>query len=97
MKDKFKNKYIIFYLATSEPSGTPNAIKVHILSSTSIEVRWLPPDFLDQNGIITSYMIILTNMATGFSHEYNASGNVTIQRIKVNVNYRTLNSYYIVT
>ena len=71
-----------FYLATSEPSGTPNTVKVHMLSSTSVEVQWLPPDFIDQNGIIIGYTVILTNMETGISHEYNTRGNVTVQHIK---------------
>ena len=66
-------------LTFPEPSGTPNVI---ILSSTSIEVQWQPPDFIDQNGIITGYTVILTNMESGSSQKYNTSGNVTVQHIR---------------
>ena len=69
-------------LNSPEPSGTPNVIQISILSSTSIEVQWLPPDFIDQNGIITGYTVILTNMESCSSHEYNTSGNVTVQHIR---------------
>ena len=75
-----------------EPSGVPKAIQVSILSSTSIEVRWLPIDFLDQNGIIIGYTVILTNMKTGSSHEYNTSGNVTVRYIEGEVLF--LNWYW---
>ena len=77
-----KKKFALLFLASPEPSGTPNEIQIAILSSTSIEVQWLPPDFHDQNGIITGYTVILTNMETGSSHEYNISGNVRVQHIE---------------
>ena len=75
-------KKALLLLASPEPSGTPNGIYIGVLSSTSIEVQWLPPDFIDQNGIITGYTVILTNMETGASHEYSISGNVTVQHIQ---------------
>ena len=74
--------YFVLLLASPEPSGTPNTIQITILSSTSIEVQWQPPDFHDQNGIITGYTVILTNIETGLSHEYNTSGNVRVQHIE---------------
>ena len=70
-----------FSFNIAEPSGTPNVIQISILSSTSIEVQWLPPDFIDQNGVITGYTIILTNLESGFSQNCNTSGNVTVQII----------------
>ena len=75
-------KKALLLLASPEPSGTPNGIYIGVLSSTSIEVQWLPPDFIDQNGIITGYTVILTNMESGSSHEYNTSGDVTVQHIR---------------
>ena len=73
---------IILLLASPEPSGTPNTIQITTLSSTSIEVRWLPPDLLDQNGVITGYTVILTNVKSGSTHEYNTSGDITVQHIE---------------
>ena len=72
----------LLLLASPEPSGTPNAVYISVLSSTSIEVQWLPPDFIDQNGIITGYTVILNNMESGSSHEYSTPGNVTVQHIE---------------
>ena len=69
-------------LLPPEPSGTPNDIQIRILSSTSIYVRWMPPDFLDQNGVITGYIVILGNIDSNSSHQYNASGNITMQHIE---------------
>ena len=77
-----QKKFALLFLASPEPSGPPNEIQITILSSTSIEVRWLPPDFIDQNGVITGYTVILTNMETGSSHEYSTSDNVRMQHIE---------------
>ena len=72
----------LLLLASPEPSGAPNTVYISVLSSTSIEVQWLPPDFIDQNGIITGYTVILTNVESGSSHEYSTSGNITVQHIE---------------
>ena len=33
-----------------------------MINSTSISVYWDPPPFDDQNGVITSYTVIITNL-----------------------------------
>ncbi len=44
----------------SVPNGPPNNVTVQTASSTSIIVYWNPPLDQERNGIITSYIIILS-------------------------------------
>lgn len=50
-------------LHSKEPSGAPRNIQIQVLSSTSVKVLWDPPDFLDQNGVITVYWISVIDVA----------------------------------
>jgi len=52
---------IIQELPGTEPSGAPKAVQIHNISSTSIDVQWQPPDFLDQNGVLTGYTVVHKN------------------------------------
>jgi len=65
-----------------EPSGAPKAVQIRILSSTSVEVQWQPPDFLDQNGVLTGYTVVLTKVGSSASHEYTTSSSTTFQHIE---------------
>ena len=47
------------------PSGPPRNITVWAVSSTSIEISWLPPAEEDQNGVIFGYKLKLTNPSSG--------------------------------
>ena len=47
------------------PSGTPTNVQVFAISSTSIRLRWDPPQLEDQNGIIQAYNITITEVVTG--------------------------------
>lgn len=51
-----------FSTTITEPSGAPKSIQIQVLSSTSIAVYWDPPDALDQNGVITGYLISVTDV-----------------------------------
>ena len=42
---------------TTVPDGSPNNVKVTVLSSTEIEVSWIEVDPVDQNGIIVQYEV----------------------------------------
>ena len=50
---------------TSAPSRQPQNVQLSALSSTSILVTWSPPPVADQNGVITGYLINLTEADTG--------------------------------
>ena len=45
---------LILFLA---PSGSPRNVKALAMSSTSILVKWNPPNELDRNGVITKYIV----------------------------------------
>jgi len=63
---------ILLNFQPPEPSAAPNAIQIRVLSSTSAEMQWQPPDLLDQNGVITGYTVILTS-----TDVYNLTSNET--------------------
>ena len=50
---------------TSAPSRQPQNVQLSALSSTSILITWSPPPVDDQNGVITGYLINLTEADTG--------------------------------
>ena len=48
----------------SEPSGAPTNIQVRVVSSSSVEVHWEPPSFFHHNGIISGYLVEVTDWGT---------------------------------
>jgi len=45
-------------------------------------MQWQPPDFLDQNGVLTGYTVVVTKIGSSSSIEYNTSSKVTSQHIE---------------
>ena len=43
------------------PSAAPQNVATVVINSTSISVSWYPPPFLDQNGEIIGYQLMITN------------------------------------
>ena len=54
----------LFYSVPSSPPQTPRG---NAMSSTGITLSWDPPPVDEQNGIITRYMISITELETGRS------------------------------
>jgi len=44
------------------PSAPPQNVTTMVINSTSISVYWDPPPLDDQNGVITGYTVIITNI-----------------------------------
>ena len=42
-------------LKIAAPSGTPTDVTIQVLSSTSVLIKWSPPELLLRNGVITKY------------------------------------------
>ena len=57
--------YINFY--ETEPSASPESISFSDVTSTSAVISWGPPPYEDQNGMIISYTIIVTEEEMGES------------------------------
>ena len=49
----------------SAPSGPPQSFRVVAISSTSIRLTWSAPLVQEQNGVITSYGITVTEVESG--------------------------------
>ena len=43
------------------PSAPPQNVVTTVVNSTAILIFWNPPPFLDQNGDITGYQLMITN------------------------------------
>ena len=43
------------------PSAAPQNVTTVVINSTSISVSWYSPPFLDQNGDIIGYQLMITN------------------------------------
>ena len=66
------------YVCTNvAPSTGPVDIAVSNITSTSFSVTWLPPAYPDQNGVIRTYSLTLTDMTTGNSTVFSVESNVT--------------------
>ena len=48
----------------SAPSSSPNQLTVSSINSTSAILHWVPPSPEHRNGIIRSYLIVLTEEVT---------------------------------
>ena len=59
------------------PSGPPTNFNVKALSSDSLQVTWNPPLPEEQNGIITHYVVTITNLNNGVEMEH-IVGNTSI-------------------
>ena len=49
------------------PSGSPVNLTITALSSTHVELEWKPPEFIDRNGIIRQYIVIVSNQKESLS------------------------------
>jgi len=58
-----------------EPSGPPLNVRAITMSSTSIFVKWSPPNELDRNGVITHYIVKYSSLGTESS--INTTDNAT--------------------
>ena len=67
---------IIFFLHTA-PSTAPLHISIADIMSTQLTVLWMPPEKSERNGVVLSYLILLTSTNAEISTSYNTSGNST--------------------
>ena len=65
LRDKFSN-----FCVTIAPSGPPRIITVWAVTSTSIQVSWLPPLEEDQNGHIIGYKLLLNSTSDSLDRTY---------------------------
>ena len=62
---KFSN-----FCVTIAPSGPPRIITVWAVTSTSIQVSWMPPLEEDQNGRIIGYKLLLNSTSDSLDRTY---------------------------
>ena len=55
------------------PSVSPQSLRVNILSSTTINIVWLPPHPTQQNGLISHYTVVLYAKETRETLQYNTT------------------------
>ena len=65
------------FLIHAAPSTAPLYISTADVMSTQLTLLWLPPENSERNGVVRSYLILLTSINTEISSSYNTSGNST--------------------
>ena len=53
------------YIPSTEPRSPPSSITFEVDSSTQATIVWQPPPFMDQNGPIIHYSLILSDLVFG--------------------------------
>lgn len=64
-----------FYVA---PSGPPTNVTAKAISITELNISWKPPSWLEQNGIITAYEVLILGPDLNTNYTYNSTGNITV-------------------
>ncbi len=75
-KYMYVNEFIVYLfviIITTVPSGPPQNVVIYNVTARSVMISYNPPLAYEQNGIITKYMIELTNLDLGLKSQYEAS------------------------
>ena len=59
-----------FFISIAAPAGSPTNVKIEVLSSTSVVIRWEPPELILSNGIITNYNLIVMFASNSTAQRY---------------------------
>lgn len=57
-------------LFTLAPSSPPIQVQTTLVSSYSFSINWNPPAYSDQNGVISYYVVQVTEVETGSVSQY---------------------------
>ena len=68
---------LTYVMCFKVPSSPPTSVARSVLSSSAVQLLWSPPDPTGQNGIITSYTVIVSNIATSETITYTTSATTT--------------------
>ena len=55
------------------PSAPPQNVTITVINSTAIIISWSPPSYLDQNGDIIGYQLMITNRINSLAIMCNAT------------------------
>ena len=61
---------ITLYAIFAAPAGSPTNVVIEVLSSTSVIIKWEPPELLLRNGIIIKYHLTVTFASNNTVHKY---------------------------
>ena len=66
LKWKYRLILKLYAFSVTVPSGPPTSLDISAVSSTSIIITWLDPEEFHINGIITGFLLTITD-STGFT------------------------------
>jgi hypothetical protein len=72
------------------PDGSPQNVMIQIQSSTSVIIKWEPPELTAQNGVITKYNLIVTFVSNRTTQMYSVPANVLSIRVEGVQKYSTV-------
>ena len=64
------------------PSGSPTGVIVEALSSTSVLIKWSPPEILLRNGVITKYNLNIVFASNNTFQSYSVPPAILAFRIE---------------
>ena len=71
-------KKIFDFSFLSAPSGAPSNLTAMAINSTSVHLRWLPPDEDQHNGDIRHYNIRIVELHSGREFQLNSTNITTV-------------------
>ena len=78
-----KLTWFFFCPVSIEPSGPPLNVQALTQSSTSILVKWSPPNELDRNGVITRYVVKYSSLSTeAFANTTDNATEILVTHLK---------------
>ena len=89
----------MWFYSYTVPGSSPQNVTVTSVNPTSLMVSWQPPPLIDQNGPLTSYLILYSRVGSNISMtetisngtEYVISGLIAFSNYSVEVAARTIN------
>ncbi len=60
---------VLFSVLSLVPSGPVVNPTIEVISSTTLLLRWEPPELEDQNGVIIGYVVNVTAVETGMTFQ----------------------------
>ena len=70
------------------PSVPPSNVNGYVIDSTSISLSWEPPPQERQNGVVTGYLVNITEVETGNTSQlYTSSTSITLSSLHPSYTY----------
>ena len=77
----------LLFFCYTVPSGYPQNIETRAVSSRMSTLSWDPPNYEDRNGVITGYVINVTNTRRNETLQYTSNTTLTLSTLSPYTTY----------